>query len=161
MSFGGAINAILNKIIPDRVARKSRKEILTQYGEPGDEYANRYCETWEVQKEFPGFPAKRIFINKVFKMRLQLAFEQLHAEGLLSEIKTFDGCYVIRNTRGSSLISLHSWAMAMDLNASVEKLGQTVTHWSDRFIEIMRAHVYWGGDFNNRKDPMHFSLYGE
>lgn len=159
--WGGIINTILNKINPDRPAKLARSQILAKYGTPDAAYQKKYCITWDIKQDFPLFPAHQIFLNKDFKDKLFEAFTELNEEGLLSEIKTYDGCLVVRNTRGSTLISLHSWGLAMDLNASVEKLGQTTTNWSDRFIEIMTAHVYWGGQFHGRVDNMHFSLLGE
>lgn len=155
------IETIKNKLDPDRPARLTRQMILSKYGEPGHEYELKYMSTWEFGDKYPWFPVKHIYCNKEFGVQLDRAFHDLQVVGVHTEIKTFDGCYNIRNTRGTALISLHSWGMAIDLNASMEKLGQINTHWSDKFIEIMREHVYWGGDYKGRKDPMHFSLYGE
>lgn len=157
----GFITWIENKINPDRIANKSRSQILAQYGSPDATYQINYCMIWQVQQDFPWFPKKAFLVNKDFQKKLFEAFTELQAEGLHTEIKTFDGCYNLRNTRDSSLPSLHSWAMALDINAAIEKLGQKTTNWSDRFIEIMTAHVYWGGQFISRKDPMHFSLFNE
>ncbi len=157
----GIIETIKNTIDPDRPARLTRDMILKNYGDPGHEYENKYMGTWHVAEKYPWFPVGSIYCNKEFMIQLDRAFHDLQVVGVHTEIKTFDGCYNIRNTRGTGLISLHSWGMAIDLNASLEKLGQITTHWSDKFIEIMREHVYWGGDYKGRKDPMHFSLFGE
>jgi hypothetical protein len=157
----GFVNNVLNAVIPKRKAFETRNEILAKYGDPGAAYANKYCITVNVKIIFPWFPEATIFINKEFWGQLLPAFQELEQKGLHKEIKTFDGCYNIRNTRGTGLISLHAWAMAIDMNASVEKLGQTYTNWSDEFIAVMRKYVYWGGDFRGRRDNMHFSLYGE
>ncbi len=137
------------------------QDLITQkYGLPSPEYLAKYCSLWEVQKEFPWFPAKRIFINNDFRDKLRVAFERIEAASLQGEIHTFDGCYVERKVRGSNKISLHSWAMACDLNAHEERLGQTVSHFSTVFISIMvTAGLFWGGNYKGRKDPMHFSLY--
>ncbi len=149
-------------ILSQRLARKSRNEILALYGDPGQSYEQRYCVSVNIKAQFNWFPyASEVLINKDFWGELARAFSDLETAGLQGEIKTYDGCLVIRNTRGSNLISLHAWGMAMDLNASTEQLGQKTTGFSDQFIEIMRRYVYWGGDFISRKDPMHFSLYGE
>lgn len=138
----------------------AQTKIISKYGEPGPEYQAKYCELWLVQLDFPWFPAKRIFINKDFKEALFKAFTGIEQANLQEEIETFDGCYVERKVRGSSKISLHSWALAIDLNAHKEKLGQEATHWSEQFISIMeQAGVYWGGNFKTRKDNMHFGLY--
>jgi hypothetical protein len=163
--FGTIIETIKNTIDPDRPARLTRDMILKNYGDPGHEYESKYMTTWDVGAAHPWFEeqtkASKIYCNKEFSVQLDRAFHDLQVVGVHTEIKTFDGCYNIRNTRGTGLISLHSWGMATDLNASLEKLGQITTHWSDKFIEVMREHVYWGGDYKGRKDPMHFSLFGE
>lgn len=137
----------------------AQQDIITKYGEPTKDYFNIYCMMWEVINDFSWFPAKRIYINKDFKLKLWSAFTELEAANLHHEIETFDGCYVERRVRGSNKMSLHSWAMAIDLNASKEKLGQVETHFTTPFIDIMVKYVFWGGNYKGRKDPMHFSLF--
>jgi D-alanyl-D-alanine carboxypeptidase len=130
-----------------------------KYGAPTKVYQNTQCIVWEVKKDFNWFVADRIFINKDFKAKLFKAFTALEKAGLHTEIKTYDGCYNERSVRGKSALSLHAWAAAIDLNASLEKLGQQQTNWSEDFVQAMRnAGIFWGGDFINRKDPMHFAL---
>ena len=134
--------------------------IRQKYGEPSPAYFSKYCILWEVQQEFNWFPQRRIFINKDFADKLRIAFKQIEAAGLQDQIITFDGCYVERKVRGSNKISLHSWAMAIDLNAHLEKLGQVDTHFTQQFIDIMIASgLFWGGNYKGRRDNMHFSLY--
>ena len=80
---------------------------------------------------------------------------------LQNEVKTYDGCYNNRSVRGLNSTSLHAWAAAIDLNASIEALGQQNTNWTPDFIHIMKdAGIFWGGDFHNasRHDGMHFAL---
>lgn len=138
----------------------AQQEIIAKYGQPGPAYQAKYCEIWKIDQDFPWFPAKKIFINKDFKERLMIALKNIDEAGLSHEIKTFDGCYSDRKVRGASSISLHSWAMAWDLNGHIEGLGQTTTHWSAEFLALMAAAgIHWGGNFQRRKDPMHFGLY--
>lgn len=133
--------------------------LLDKYGQPDAAYQSKWCIMWKIKEDFPWFPAEKIFINSDFKDKLDKAFTALEMTGHHKEIKTFDGCYNERSVRGKSALSLHAWAAAIDMNASVEKLGQTQTHFSEDFLNIMRAAaIYWGGDFINRKDPMHFAL---
>ena len=134
--------------------------IVGKYGEPGTSYQSKYCELWEVQKDFNWFPAKRILINKEFKEKLFAAFTNLQKVGVQGEIKTFDGCYNDRSVRGRNSQSLHAWAMAIDINAATEKLAQSSTNFSGQFIAIMKAAgLFWGGDWKGRKDSMHFGLF--
>jgi len=135
--------------------------LIKKYGLPGISYQSHYCITWNVQEEFPWFPAARFMVNKDFQVKLYKAFTNLERAGLQEEIKTFDGCYNNRPVRGYETISLHAWAAAIDLNAEIEKLGQAtaLTQWSGQFVSIMKAAgIYWGGDWNGRKDTMHFAL---
>lgn len=137
----------------------AQEEIISKYGQPDKAYFDKYCIMWQTQVDFPWFPAKRIYINTDFKTKLWSAFTELQAANLHHEIETFDGCYVERKVRGSNKISLHSWAMAIDLNASKEKLGQVVSHFTPDFIAVMVKYVFWGGNYKGRKDPMHFCLF--
>ncbi len=137
----------------------AQDEIIAKYGQPDKAYFDTYCILWQVQNDFPWFPAKRIYINKDFKDALYAAFKELEEAGLQDEIETFDGCYVERKVRGSNKISLHSWALAMDTNAAKEKLGQIETNYTPEFIAIMTKHVFWGGNFKSRADNMHFALF--
>ena len=133
--------------------------IIPKYGNPDKVYQSKYCIIWEVKKDFAWFPADKIYINKEFEAKLFIAFKNLEAKGLHTEINTFDGCFVQRPVRGMSVPSLHSWAMAIDLNAATEKLSQEKTNWTDEFVNTMEsAGLYWGGTWH-RKDSMHFALY--
>lgn len=134
--------------------------IIKKFGEPGAAYQEQHCELWEVQKDFPWFPAKKLLINKEFKNKLFAAFTNLQKAGIQGEIKTFDGCYNDRSVRGRASQSLHAWAMAIDINAATEKLAQNSTHFTGQFLAIMKAAgLFWGGDWKSRKDSMHFALF--
>lgn len=144
--------------------------IMLKYGPPDAAYFAQNCIIWEAASDYPwlgnvlnkgtGRGLKRIYINKEFKSRLAAAFSNLERANLHTLIKTFDGCYNPRNVRGRDSKSLHAWAMAIDLNADMEKLGQQSTQWPAQFIAIMKAAgIFWGGDWINRKDSMHFALF--
>ena len=70
-------------------------------------------------------------------------------------IKTCEGCYWPRfkmhdPTRG---LSVHSWGIAIDLNAS-SNLPGTPGDMNPAIVEVFQRHgFYWGGNFG---DPMHF-----
>lgn len=145
--------------------------IIGKYGLPGAEYENKFMEVWQVAAQFDWFNkvinsatgkgTEKIYLNRDFKNKLIEAFKMLECNGAYKEIKTFDGCYQIRKVRGAiSTSSLHSWGMAIDLNAAKEKLGQEKTFWSNKFINTMLdAGLFWGGSWKSRKDSMHFALY--
>lgn len=139
----------------------AQQQLTEKYGQPDSAYQAKFCEIWTIKQDFPWFPTNRMLINKDFKTLLFNAFTQIQAAGLQDEIKTFDGCYNNRSVRGLNSTSLHAWAAAIDMNASIEALGQQTTNWTSDFLHIMRdASIFWGGDFHNaaRHDGMHFAL---
>jgi hypothetical protein len=72
-------------------------------------------------------------------------------------MKTWDGCFIIRQKRGLTSLSLHSWANAFDVNAFENQLGQT-PKLSSAFVKCFTdAGMDWGGIWR-RKDPMHFQI---
>jgi hypothetical protein len=57
----------------------------------------------------------------------------------------------------STFLSTHSWGMAIDLNASWNKLGAIPTL-SREFVNCFKKEGFkWGGEFS-RKDGMHFQI---
>lgn len=73
-----------------------------------------------------------------------------------SLVRSVDGCYAVRPIRGGVNLSLHSWGLAIDINASSFPLG-SLKRQDERLIAAFREnHFFWGGDFWSRKDPMHF-----
>lgn len=143
-------------------------QLIEQYGPPDAAYLSENCIIWEVQNDFPWFPAKEIYINKVFKDMLYDSFTAVQAAGLQNEITHFDGCYNKRDVRGSTDVSAHSYACAVDLNAAenpmvvknvnditpTDRLGK----WSQGFVDAMTSSgVFFGGNFKTRPDPMHYS----
>ena len=108
-----------------------------------------------------GKPCERIFCNTDMHDPLFEAFDSVLVSGVEKELKTFDGCFNVRYVRGSSsVLSLHSYAIAIDLNAATNPLGGQ-SSWSDKFIRCFTdAGFIWGGNFKARKDPMHFQFCG-
>jgi hypothetical protein len=105
-----------------------------------------------------GKPTTKIYCNKDMQRPLLAALLELEAKDLLRYLKTFDGCFQIRDVRAlPGKLSLHSYAIAIDLNAASNKLG-TDGSLEPKVVEVFKAHGFdWGGDFQGRKDPMHFS----
>jgi hypothetical protein len=104
-----------------------------------------------------GKPVSKIYINKDMAPMLMKALALLKASNLLSELKTFDGCFNIRKKRGLTSLSLHSWGLAIDVNAFENGLGVT-PKLSPRFVKCFTDNGFtWGGTWQ-RKDGMHFQL---
>lgn len=146
-------------------------QCLKKYGDPNlVATQSKHFEVWlvpeDIQKAFShvrfsavgtiGFP-KKIFINKDFRPILETALRNVMRVGLTKEMKTWDGCFIIRQKRGLASLSIHSWANAVDLNAEENGLGKE-PQLSDEFVACFTcAGCDWGGTWK-RKDGMHFQI---
>ena len=125
-----------------------------KYGAPQSE---KFMTMWDVPASLEiGVIPKRIYCNVDLVIPLSNAFKSLIETGHVNELKTWDGCFNIRKARASSTVmSLHSWGVAIDVNAFEKGMGQ-VPKLSDGFVQCFKqAGFTWGGDFS-RPDGMHF-----
>jgi hypothetical protein len=131
-------------------------QCLKKYGQPSP--SNPYMTLWDVpgHLEISRIP-KRIYCNRDLIQPLANAFQELIRTGCVNELKTWDGCFNIRKKRGLSSMSLHSWGIAIDVNAFENGLGQT-PKLSPEFVKCFTDNGFdWGGTWK-RKDGMHFQL---
>ncbi len=92
--------------------------------------------------------------HKLLAPVLVNVFTLLQAQGLTTGLK-YDGCFVPRHKMWdpSKDLSVHSWGIAIDLNAAQNQVG-TAGKFDPQLIRIFAEHgFYWGGHFG---DPMHF-----
>jgi len=131
-------------------------QALKKYGEPSA--SNPNLVLWDVPTELEvGVIPKRIYCNKDLVEPIKKALSALVSTGHVSELKTWDGCFNIRKKRGLSSMSLHSWAIAIDVNAFENGLGQN-PKLSAGFVKCFTDNGFdWGGTWQ-RKDGMHFQL---
>lgn len=117
-----------------------------------------YMTLWDVPTHLEiGIIPKRIYCNKLMVQPLTNAFTNLIQRGFVNELMTWDGCFNIRKKRGLNSLSLHSWGLAIDLNAAWNPLGKVGTL-SNGFGKCFEdAGFYWGKNFK-RSDYMHFEL---
>ena len=100
---------------------------------------------------------KKIYCNNDMIAPLTKAFQNLIERRRDQELKTWDGCFNIRKKRGLSSMSLHSYAVAVDINAAWNGLGKPSTM-SPEFVKCWTdAGFEWGGLWK-RIDAMHFQL---
>ncbi|MCB0413193.1 MAG: M15 family metallopeptidase [Bdellovibrionales bacterium] len=130
-------------------------ECVSRYGAA---YKESNMVLWDVPSELEiGVIPKRIYCNKDMLIPLTLAFKALISTGYVKELKTFDGCFNIRQKRGGVTQSLHSWGVAIDVNAAWNGLGKTPTL-SQGFVKCFTDNGFdWGGHWN-KPDGMHFQL---
>jgi len=117
-----------------------------------------YMVMWDVPSELEiGVIPKRLYCNKAIIKPLEQAFKNLIQRNKVNELKTWDGCFNVRKKRGLSSQSLHSWGIAIDVNAAWNGLGKEPTL-SSEFVKCFTdAGFDWGGTWT-RKDGMHFQL---
>ena len=150
----------VDTIIPSAFSAPAQQTLYLRYGDPRVRgWEEQWMTLWTIREEFPWFPKDKIYVHKDFQPVLTCAFAALINNGCYREIRTFDGCFNIRHVRGGySVLSIHSWGAAIDLNARDNPIA-TSGKWSKGFIDTMTGnHIYCGQNWNGRKDPMHFAM---
>jgi D-alanyl-D-alanine carboxypeptidase len=119
-----------------------------------------------TEKELPDWPFKVPYnrrgmpIHKRVAEPLILTWQRLRAEGLHARLETWDGTWVARHQlwEPSNPLSLHSWACALDLNASRMRYGLPLSRVPQRdreFFELWEECGWtWGGRWSPA-DAMH------
>ena len=146
--------------LPTEFSGPAQLVLYTRYGDPREPgWENKWIDNWQIQEEFPWFPEKSIQVHKHFRPILQKALRELELFDAHKEIKTCDGCTKLRSEHSeTSVLSLHAWGAAIDLNAKDNPHG-SLGKWSKKFIDIMTAAgVHCGQNWEGRKDPMHFAM---
>jgi hypothetical protein len=130
-------------------------QALKKYGDPDKQSA---MIMWDVPGYLEiGVIPKKIYCNKDIIKPLAAAFQALITTDHVKELKTWDGCFNIRKKRGLKSTSLHSWGIAVDLNAFENGLNMT-PKLSPGFVKCFTDNGFtWGGTWK-RKDGMHFEL---
>lgn len=130
-------------------------DCLKKYGDPTLE---KNMVVWDVPTELEiGVIPKKIYCNKDMVIPLTNAFKNLIKTDFVKELKTWDGCFNIRKKRGLTSMSLHSWGIAIDVNAAWNGLNKPSTL-STGFVKCFTdAGFEWGGTWK-RIDGMHFQL---
>ena len=146
-------------------------QCLAKFGDPRNpSVQSKIMELWIVPQKFLtafshvkftnlgtiGFP-KKIFINKLFRPLLEKALNNVVDRGYAKELKTWDGCFVIRKKVSGNSLSLHSWAIACDVNAwenGYNVKPKLSAGFVKRFTDV---GLEWGG-YWSKPDGMHFQL---
>ena len=121
----------------------------------------RDMKLWFIEPEYRinAIPAK-IYCNIRMIAPLRAALKNIKTRGLQDEIKTFDGCFNIRKKKAGSSPSLHSWGLAIDINAAWNGYNKPVTM-SKELLDCFRDTGLFdlGADWTI-KDGMHIQLKG-
>lgn len=160
------------------------RQAFDKYGDPVDRTDEAtYMMLWNVPKfitkHIPTIP-NRIYCNREIELPLQFAFMSVIDKNLQNEILTWDGCFNIRLKRGindrtiaiykkliaegkineaANMLSLHSWGLAIDINAAWNGMGRKPTMSEELVQCFLDAGFDWGGFWKGSNiDGMHFQL---
>lgn len=104
----------------------------------------------------------KIYCNRAMAVPLRQALDNIVERGLAAQVKSFDGCFCIRRARGDALrLSVHSWGMAIDINAATNQLGTRGNMTTELAACFLDEGFIWGGEWAHRPDPMHFQYVQE
>lgn len=101
----------------------------------------------------------RVTCHRLMLPQLRGALQDIVDAGLGSTLTTYDGCYVPRfiERNPENSISLHTWGIAIDMDASKNYRGIKGTMHPEVVTIFKRWGFRWGGDWKFT-DPMHFEL---
>lgn len=152
-------------------------DCLNKWGEPKNDtkWQSKIMQLWypdtqltfeELNEYRESCLPSRIFMNKIMIIPFTNVIKELIKQDLLNEIKTWDGCFFIRKMKiikngkitFSNKYSLHSWGIALDIDASWNQLGNCKPKLNKKIVKIFKDNNFdWGGDFKSC-DGMHFQL---
>lgn len=131
------------------------EDCFNKFGAPESE---KSMVLWDVPSELEiGAIPKRLYCNKAMVKPLEQAFKNIISRGLINQLKTWDGCFNIRRKRGARSASLHSWGLAIDINAAWNGFGKPPTMSKELVACFTDAGFDWGGRWK-KPDGMHFQL---
>ncbi|MCU1594616.1 MAG: family peptidase [Frankiales bacterium] len=101
----------------------------------------------------------RVTCHRLMIPQLRGALQDVVKAGLASKIHSYDGCYVPRfiERNPTHAISLHTWGIAIDLDAVSNQRGGRGTMDMGVVNIFKRWGFRWGGDWSYT-DPMHFEI---
>lgn len=131
------------------------------FGKPG---TNLVSITPPFQMYYDSHPIKTMTVNKMVATSLLKVFTEIldmcgHDQKKIDAIgvSAYGGCYNDRPIRGSTNISNHAFAAAIDLDPARNPLGSKKSNWDPIVIAAFDKEGWlWGGRYVGRRDPMHF-----
>ena len=133
------------------------RDCYAKWGDPASN-EGKFMVVWDVpaDREHGAIP-KKIYCNRAMVAPLDQAFKNINDRGLAAQVKTYDGCFNIRKKRGATSSSLHSWGIAIDINAAWNQFGKPPTMSAELVKCFTDAGFDWGGKWS-KPDGMHFQL---
>lgn len=131
------------------------QDCLQKYGIPELE---KNMILWKIPTylQIKNFP-KKIYCNKDLIQPLKTVLQLIIDRNLQSHIHSFDGCFNIRKKVSNNSYSLHSWGVAIDINAKENGYGV----WPELNRDLAECFEQSGFEWGGRwvvPDGMHFQL---
>ena len=137
------------------------REIIATFGDPRRadfERSHIVSFTLPYPLLYGSQPVRRGRCHRLLVDNFTAALAGIQTAGLESELKHYSGIYAFRPIRGASSLSTHSWGIAIDAEATKYPL-RSLRRFPETIIAIWRQYgFFYGGDFEARKDPMHFQF---
>lgn len=146
-------------ILRDKVLTSG--EVMRELGPPTPGREGNYMGIWipddVIAKAIPAIPRK-VYCNKKLIPLLDKAFKDVINCGYADDIRTWDGCFNVRTQKGAQqAMSLHSWGLAIDINAAWNGFHAVPTMPQMIVTCFERNGFDWGGKFSH-PDGMHFQI---
>ena len=142
--------------------------IISKYGEAGD-LSNIVKFTFPFPMTYAGQPSKSVQVHKLVHKQLTDIFAEILSTFGLEKIKKLkidrhSGAFNVRNKRGGSTPSIHSWGIAIDITAEFNDLKTKAPDALfskpeyKEFIDIWYKHGFKSFGRELGYDYMHFQV---
>jgi hypothetical protein len=139
--------------------RTQIEQVFGSLSDPQFEKKNLVYFDLPYPLKYDGATVARARCHRLAVEHFLAAFMSIHIAGLADQFVEFNGIYARRAMRGqASHPSTHSWGIAIDMCASQFPLGSSKRMPAAIVKCFTEAGFVYGGDFNGRRDPMHFQL---
>jgi hypothetical protein len=148
-----------------------QSECLDMFGNPS---APGWSSQWLVpiatpfQMHMDDIPIHSIKVNRIAATSLSRVLTSIwnacgHDVGTVKKCgcSVYSGCWAVRPIRGGRTPSMHSFGLAIDINAPenglAEPVSRTVFKPDSLVVKAFKQEGWvWGGDWRGRRDAMHF-----
>jgi hypothetical protein len=145
------------------------KELIKLFGQPGENQVLCYPAYEMVLGWEPQTTIKKFYCHEKCKASLEQIFKDILEEYGIEEIKRlhldrFDGCLNVRKIRGGSSWSMHSWGIAVDLDAdrNTMKMHKATAQFAkkeyDKFFKIVYENGWYSLGKEKDFDFMHIQM---
>ena len=141
------------RLIPDGL-----DEIIHTFGPLSEMQHNLTSFELPYPLLYNNLPVHRATCHKLALDNFVGALTAIKTAQLESLVLRYGGIYANRVQRGGSKASTHAWGIAIDLEPEKYPLGSD-KRFPQAVIDVFHKFgFFYGGDFEHRKDPMHWQL---